>query len=189
MDDHPSLLVFGGSQGARAINQAMIESLAGLSARAPGIRIVHQTGERDYAGVAEAYRQRGLTAEVHKFIDDMPAAFARADLIICRSGAGTVAEITAAGRPALFVPFPWAADDHQNRNAQALQREGAAVVVEESELGAAYLVDAVAALLGDAPRLRRMAAAAQALAHPHAARDIAALAAELAGARASEDLH
>ena len=153
----PTLLVFGGSQGARAINQAMIESLPGLRERIPGIHIIHQTGQRDYENVLAAYQRSGMTGgasvaasgEVHKFIDDMPGTFARADLLVCRSGASTVAEITAAGKPAIFVPFPRAADDHQNVNARALERAGAAVVVEESNLGAAYLVDTIAALIGD----------------------------------------
>ncbi|HZP16851.1 MAG TPA: undecaprenyldiphospho-muramoylpentapeptide beta-N-acetylglucosaminyltransferase, partial [Terriglobales bacterium] len=115
----PTLLVFGGSQGARAINQAMVRALPELAKRAPGLRVIHQTGERDYNEVRSAYDQAGFPSEVHKFIDDMPAFFARADLVLCRSGASTVAEIAAAGKPAVFVPFPLAADDHQRRNAEA----------------------------------------------------------------------
>src|ERR1700684_3761595 len=177
----PTLLVFGGSQGARAINQAMIESLPGLRAKVPGIHIIHQTGQRDYDYVLAAYQQSGISGEVHKFIDDMPGTFARADLLVCRSGASTVGEITAAGKPAIFVPFPAAADDHQNVNARALERAGAAVVVEESNLDAAYLVDTIAALIGDPPRLRSMSVAAKSLAHPKAVEDIAEMVAGLAG--------
>ena len=169
----PTLLVFGGSQGARAINQAMIESLGGLRQRIPGIHIIHQTGQRDYDNVLSAYQQSGISGEVHKFIDDMPGTFARADLLVCRSGASTVGEITAAGKPAIFVPFPRAADDHQNVNARALERAGAAVVVEESNLGAAYLVDTIAALLADPNHLQSMSAAAKSLAHPKALEEIA----------------
>lgn len=169
----PTLLVFGGSQGARAINQAMIESLPGLSAKIPGVHVIHQTGQRDYDRVLAAYQRSGISGEVHKFIDDMPATFGRADLLVCRSGASTVAEIAAAGKPAIFVPFPAAADDHQNVNARALERAGAAVVVEESNLGAAYLVDTIAALIGDGGRLRSMSSAAQSLAHPKAVEEIA----------------
>ena len=176
----PTLLVFGGSQGARAINQAMIESLPGLRGRIPGIHIVHQTGQRDYDHVQAAYQKSGISGEVHKFIDDMPATFARADLLVCRSGASTVAEITAAGKPAIFVPFPRAADDHQNVNARALERVGAAVVVEESNLGAAYLVDTIAALIADPNRLQGMSAAAKSLAHPKALEEIAAMVKQLA---------
>jgi UDP-N-acetylglucosamine--N-acetylmuramyl-(pentapeptide) pyrophosphoryl-undecaprenol N-acetylglucosamine transferase len=170
---NPTLLVFGGSQGARAINQALIDSLPGLQHRVPGIHIIHQTGQRDYDRVSAAYQQSGISGEVYRFIDDMPQTFARADLLVCRSGASTVAEIAAAGKPAVFVPFPAAADDHQNVNARALERAGAAVVVEESHLEAAYLVDTIAALISDAPRLRTMSAAAQSLAHPKAVEEIA----------------
>jgi UDP-N-acetylglucosamine--N-acetylmuramyl-(pentapeptide) pyrophosphoryl-undecaprenol N-acetylglucosamine transferase len=183
----PTLLVFGGSQGARAINQAMIESLPGLRGRIPGIHIIHQTGQRDFDSVQSAYAKSGISSEVHKFIDDMPGTFARADLLVCRSGASTVAEITAAGKPAIFVPFPRAADDHQNVNARALERAGAAVVVEESNLGAAYLVDTIAALIGDVNRLQGMSAAAKSLAHPKAVEEIAEMVEKLAGNFASAD--
>jgi UDP-N-acetylglucosamine--N-acetylmuramyl-(pentapeptide) pyrophosphoryl-undecaprenol N-acetylglucosamine transferase len=178
----PTLLVFGGSQGARAINQAMttIESLAGLREKIPGVHIIHQTGQRDYDHVLAAYQQSRISGEVHKFIDDMPGTFGRADLLVCRSGASTVGEITAAGKPAIFVPFPAAADDHQNVNARALERAGAAVVVEESNLGAAYLVDTIAALIGDPGRLRSMSAAAKSLAHPKAVEEITEMVARLA---------
>jgi UDP-N-acetylglucosamine--N-acetylmuramyl-(pentapeptide) pyrophosphoryl-undecaprenol N-acetylglucosamine transferase len=178
----PTLLVFGGSQGARAINQAMTtpESLAGLRAKIPGIHIIHQTGQRDYDRVLAAYEQSGISGEVHKFIDDMPATFGRADLLVCRSGASTVAEIAAAGKPAIFVPFPAAADDHQNVNARALERVGAAVVVEENKLEAAYLVETIAALIGDAVRLQSMSVAAKSLAHPKAVEEIAEMVRKLA---------
>jgi UDP-N-acetylglucosamine--N-acetylmuramyl-(pentapeptide) pyrophosphoryl-undecaprenol N-acetylglucosamine transferase len=169
----PTLLVFGGSQGARAINRAMIESL-------PGLRGKIQTGQRDYDQVFAAYQQSGISSEVHKFIDDMPGTFGRADLLVCRSGASTVGEITAAGKPAIFVPFPAAADDHQNVNARALERAGAAVVVEESNLGAAYLVETIAALIADPVRLRGMAVAARSLAHPKAVEEIAEMVGRLA---------
>jgi UDP-N-acetylglucosamine--N-acetylmuramyl-(pentapeptide) pyrophosphoryl-undecaprenol N-acetylglucosamine transferase len=176
----PTLLVFGGSQGARAINQAMIESLAGLQAKIPRIHVIHQTGQRDYDRVLAAYQQSGISGEVHKFIEDMPGTFGRADLLVCRSGASSVAEIAAAGKPAIFVPFPAAADDHQNVNARALERAGAAVVVEESNLGAAYLVETIAVLIGDRSRLQSMSAAARTLAHPKAVEEIAEMVGELA---------
>ncbi len=179
----PTLLVFGGSQGAHAINQAMIESLPGLRAKLPSIHVIHQTGQRDYDHVFAAYQQSGISSEVHKFIDDMPATFARADLLVCRSGASTVGEITAAGKPAIFVPFPRAADDHQNVNARALERVGAAIVVEESNLGAAYLVETIAALFFDAHRLQGMAEAARSLAHPKAVEEIAEMVRSLAEPR------
>ena len=155
-NDKPTLLVFGGSQGANAINRAMIQCLPELMKQVPNIHIIHQTGERDYNDAQAAYRQAGSSAEVYPFITDMPAFFARADLVLCRSGASTVAEITAAGKPAVFVPFPRAADDHQRVNAQALERAGAAVVVEETKLERVWLADTIAALLGDPGRLQRM---------------------------------
>ena len=182
----PTVLVFGGSQGAHAINDAMIRCLPVLQREAPGIHIIHQTGERDYNDALAAYRSLGESAlmfsfEVFKFIEDMPAAFARADLVVCRSGASTVAEIAAAGKPAVFVPFPRAADDHQRVNAEALARHGAAVAVEESKLEGVWLAETIEALLQDPPRLQQMSQAARELSHPNAARDIAAMAARVAG--------
>jgi UDP-N-acetylglucosamine--N-acetylmuramyl-(pentapeptide) pyrophosphoryl-undecaprenol N-acetylglucosamine transferase len=177
----PILLVFGGSQGARAINQAMMRALPELMKRVPGLHVIHQTGERDYNQVRDAYAQADIRAEVHKFIDDMPGLFARADLVLCRSGASTVAEIAAAGKPSIFVPFPLAADDHQRRNAEAMEQAHAAVVLEETRLDEVWLVDTICALLEDPGRLARMTDAARAMAHPNAARDIAELAAKVAG--------
>jgi UDP-N-acetylglucosamine--N-acetylmuramyl-(pentapeptide) pyrophosphoryl-undecaprenol N-acetylglucosamine transferase len=185
----PTVLVFGGSQGAHAINEAMIRCLPELRRQAPGIHIIHQTGEGDYNDALAAYHSladtTGESAEVFKFIEDMPAAFAQADLVVCRSGASTVAEITAAGKPAIFVPFPRAADDHQRVNAEVLERAGAAVVVEELKLEGVWLAETIAALLGDPARLARMSETARGLAHPNAARDIAAMAARVAGVEQS----
>jgi UDP-N-acetylglucosamine--N-acetylmuramyl-(pentapeptide) pyrophosphoryl-undecaprenol N-acetylglucosamine transferase len=177
----PTLLVFGGSQGAHAINQAVIQSLSVLRRPVPGIHIVHQTGERDYNDAQAAYLAAGGSAEVYPFIDDMPGAFARADVLLCRSGASTVAEVTAAGKPAIFVPFPRAADDHQKRNAEALVRAGAALMIEESSLTPERLVQCVEELLKNPARTEQMAKAARSLAHPQAAQTIAAMAARLAG--------
>ena len=168
-------------QGAHAINEAMIRCLPVLLREAPGIRIIHQTGERDYNDALAAYQSLGESAEVSRFIEDMPSAFARADVVVCRSGASTVAEIAAAGKPAVFVPFPRAADDHQRVNAEALARHGAAVVVEESKLEGVWLAETIAALLQDSRRLLQMSQAARELAHPNAARDIAAMAVRVAG--------
>ena len=177
----PTVLVFGGSQGAHAINQVVIESAGEMLARVPGLKIIHQTGERDFIDAQAAYAKLGGAVEAHRFIDDMPGAFAKASLLICRSGASTVAEITAAGKPAVFVPFPRAADDHQKRNAEALERAGAAVMLEETKLTRETLLATVTSLLADPSRLREMGAAARKLSHPHAARDIAAMVAGLAG--------
>jgi UDP-N-acetylglucosamine--N-acetylmuramyl-(pentapeptide) pyrophosphoryl-undecaprenol N-acetylglucosamine transferase len=181
-DSHPpTLLVFGGSQGAHAINEAVIQSLPALRAEVPGVHVIHQTGERDYNEAQASYLAAGGSGEVYPFIDDMPGTFARSDLLICRSGASTVAEIAAAGKAAIFVPFPRAADDHQKRNAEALVREGAALMIEENSLTPARLVADVKALLTDAARIEKMMAAARKLAHPEAAHDIAEMAAKLAG--------
>lgn len=173
-----SLLVFGGSQGARVLNQTMIDAIPKW--RELGIRIQHQTGERDFEKVDSAYKQAGFPAQVSRFIDDMPSAFEQADLVLCRSGASTVAEITAAGKPAIFVPFPFAADDHQLKNAEAVEKAGAARLIRESELTPERLAKAVAKLLGNPTDLMQMAANARALSHRNAAADVALLAFGLA---------
>jgi UDP-N-acetylglucosamine--N-acetylmuramyl-(pentapeptide) pyrophosphoryl-undecaprenol N-acetylglucosamine transferase len=177
----PTLLVFGGSQGAHALNQAVIDGLPALKEKIPGLHLIHQTGERDYNDAQAAYLHAGISAELHPFIQDMARAFARADLLICRSGASTVAEIAAAGKPAVFVPFPHAADDHQTRNAEALCESGAAVLLPESQLTPQRLVETVHSLLTDPARLKTMGEAARKLAHSDAAAQIAAMAARLAG--------
>ena len=179
----PVLLVFGGSQGAHAINRVVMESAAALQSRVPGIHIIHQTGERDYNDAQAAYALLGEAGEAYRFLDDMPGFFARADLVLCRSGASTVAELTAAGKPAVLVPFPRAADDHQTRNAEALERAGAAVLLEESQLNRERLVETVSALMGDRARLENMRKAAHELSHPNAGSDIAVMAAQLAGSK------
>jgi UDP-N-acetylglucosamine--N-acetylmuramyl-(pentapeptide) pyrophosphoryl-undecaprenol N-acetylglucosamine transferase len=178
----PTVLVFGGSQGAHAINQVVMDSAGELLSRMPQLRIIHQTGERDLNDVQAAYAKLGGSVEAHRFIDDMPGAFAKASLLICRSGASTVAEATAAGKPAVYVPFPRAADDHQKRNAEALERAGAAVMIEESKLSRQTLVETVTSLLANPSRLGEMGEAARQQSHPNAARDIASMAAKLAGA-------
>jgi UDP-N-acetylglucosamine--N-acetylmuramyl-(pentapeptide) pyrophosphoryl-undecaprenol N-acetylglucosamine transferase len=176
----PTLLVFGGSQGAHAINQATIAALGELRRRVPDIHIIHQTGEKDYDIATASYLDSAISAEVSPFIDHMPETFARADVVVCRSGASTCAEVTAAGKAAVFVPFARSADDHQLRNAEALVRKGAALLLPEKELTSDSLVESVTALLGDPARRQAMAHAAKSLAHPNAARDVAALAARLA---------
>ena len=151
----PSLLVFGGSQGAAAINSAVIGALPSIRSAFPNIKIVHQTGERELAPTKAGYNTAGVTAEVSAFITDMPSAFAGADLIICRSGASTVAEITAAGKPAIFIPFPRAADDHQTRNAQALEKAGAALLIPQSQLTGDLLAKNITLCCKTAPGSRR----------------------------------
>lgn len=184
-DARPTLLVFGGSQGAHAINQAVLQALPALMQALPKTYIIHQTGEKDYVGAQAAYLEAMAPAEVSPFIDDMPGAFARADLVLCRSGASTVAEITAAGKPAIFVPLPTAADDHQRHNAETLASSGAARLLPQSELSAERLTSEVAGLLRDPAELARMSQAARAFAHPNAAANIAALAARVAGVQST----
>lgn len=174
-----SLLVFGGSQGARALNQTMIDAIPKW--KELGIRIRHQTGERDFEKVESAYRLAGFMAQVSRFIDDMPSAFAEADLVLCRSGASTVAEITAAGKPAIFVPFPAAADDHQRKNAEALEKAGAGRLIPESELSVERLSSTVAELLANPTTLAQMSAKARRLSHPNASREITEMAVEVTG--------
>jgi UDP-N-acetylglucosamine--N-acetylmuramyl-(pentapeptide) pyrophosphoryl-undecaprenol N-acetylglucosamine transferase len=180
----PTLLIFGGSQGARAINQAMVAAAPQVLRQIPALRIIHQTGEREYNDVLAAYGRAGVAAEVSAFIDDMPTAFARADLLLCRSGASTVAEATAAGKPAIFVPFPQAADDHQRRNAEAIVQGGAAVLVPQAELTPERLTQVVTELFANPKRLKEMAERARALSHRDAAGRVARMVAELAGAKA-----
>ncbi len=177
----PTLLLFGGSQGAHALNVALMKALPALVESVPGLRVIHQTGERDFSDVQAAYQNAAIPVEVLPFIEDMAAAFGRADLLICRSGASTVAEITAAGKPAIFIPFPRAADDHQTKNAQALASRGAAMLIPESGLTPEKLVHTAAGLLNAPARLAAMGAAARALARPEAAGAIARLAAKVAG--------
>jgi len=178
----PTLLVFGGSQGAKAINRAMIEALPRFREELPNVIIVHQTGERDYQEAQAAYLNAGVSAEVYAFIDDMPDTVARADLLVCRSGASTAAEVMAAGKAAVFIPYPHATDDHQRRNAEALVKAKAALLLPEAELTPDTLVNTVKTLLCDErAKLTKMAEAAKAMAHPNAAYEIAATAARLAG--------
>ena len=177
----PTLLVFGGSQGAHAINQAMLQALPKLVEAVPSIHIIHQTGEKDYTEAQAVYLRTMISAEVSPFIDDMPGAFARADLLLCRSGASTVAEITAAGKPAIFIPLPTAADDHQTRNAATLAEANAARLLPQSELTSERLVTEIATLLRDRLLLAKISEATRRFAHPDAAWEIAGLAARVAG--------
>ncbi len=177
----PSLLLFGGSQGSHALNQVLTDSLRAIHERVPNLHIVHQTGEKEYEAVAKTYLEVGQSAEVAPFIDNMTAAFANADLLVCRSGASTVAEVTAAGKPAVFVPLPTAADNHQFKNAELLAKNGAALLLEEKDLTPERFTNEVVGLLNDRRRMREMGEAAGKLSHPHAAAHIADLAARIAG--------
>ncbi len=151
-----TILVLGGSQGARSINRAMVAALPRLLAAHPTVRVIHQTGEHDYEEVAVAYRNARLEAEVSPFIFDVPRAFRQADLIVSRSGATTVAEITACGKPAILIPFPHAIHGHQERNARILEEAGAATVILDAELTGEALAAAITALLANPGRLGEM---------------------------------
>ncbi|MBW2460331.1 MAG: undecaprenyldiphospho-muramoylpentapeptide beta-N-acetylglucosaminyltransferase [Deltaproteobacteria bacterium] len=163
------VFVLGGSQGARALNQTVPKALAraGLSDR--GISVLHQAGAAMRDEVEASYRELGVDAEVVPFIDDMAAAYASASLVVCRAGATTVAELCAVGRPAILVPFPHAADDHQGKNAEALERVGAAVAMREDRLSVRGLAEEVSRLLDDGSARRAMAAAARGAGRPDAA--------------------
>ena len=165
----PSVLVFGGSQGAHAINAAMVEAAPALAAAPVGLRVTHQTGERDLEPVREAYRRAALDARVEPFLYRMAQEMAGADVVVCRAGATTLAEIAAAARPAILVPLPTATDDHQRKNAEVLEGEGAAEVIAQRTLTGTLLARRILGLIADPERRARMARAVHRLARPDAA--------------------
>ncbi len=177
----PRILIFGGSQGAHAINVAMVEAAPRLAARPGRMEITHQTGQRDLGLVRDGYRRAGLEARVEPFLYAMDREMTAADLVVCRAGATTIAELTAAGRPAVCIPLPTAADDHQRRNAEVLAAAGAAELIEQKDLTGERLASTIAALAEDEARRVAMAAAARRLARPDAARVIVERIIELAG--------
>ncbi len=162
------LLITGGSRGALPINRTVIDALDLLAARKDQLFIVHQTGERDYNAVRVAYARRELNAEVSPFIQNMAERFAETDLIVCRSGAITVAEVAAAGRAAIFIPFGAATDSHQLRNAQAMDRAGAARVIPQDELTPERLTNEIFSFLDQPQRVSEMERRARALSRPGA---------------------
>jgi UDP-N-acetylglucosamine--N-acetylmuramyl-(pentapeptide) pyrophosphoryl-undecaprenol N-acetylglucosamine transferase len=166
------VLVLGGSQGARALNLALPAALAQLAPEF-AIEVRHQCGERHREQAEQAYASAGVSAQVETFIRDMAAAYAWADLVVCRSGALTLAELCAAGVGAILVPFPQAVDDHQTRNAEYVVAHGGAVLLRESETLATQLAGTLPELLGSRQRLLEMAMAARALAQPDAADRVA----------------
>ena len=166
------LLVFGGSLGAHAVNQAMAAAAPLLGAWRERLTITHQTGEKDQETVIRAYREAGLKSEVVTFINDMAAAYGRADLVVCRAGATTIAEVTACGKPCIFIPFPHAVDDHQRRNAEALLKKGACQMLLELELSGESLAAAVDCLLREPDQLADIGRQARSLARLDAAKVI-----------------
>jgi UDP-N-acetylglucosamine--N-acetylmuramyl-(pentapeptide) pyrophosphoryl-undecaprenol N-acetylglucosamine transferase len=178
------LLVFGGSQGARVLNEVMPKIAGRLLEAVPGLEIVHQAGGRNGVSTEEAYEKAGLAGarrvRVQPYLDDMVGEFGQADLMLCRSGASTMAELAAAGRASVLVPFPQAANDHQRKNADVFVAAGAAELMVEAELGEERLLVALLGLLVDAPRLERMGERAKSLAHADAVEVIGAMVVGLA---------
>jgi len=171
-----TVLVVGGSQGARALNRCLVESLPLFSSQgAAALSFIHQTGEADYNAVKAVYGDQWAASEVCAFIDNIVEAFSRADLVVCRAGATTVAELAAAGKASILIPYPSATDQHQLQNARALERAGAACVIEQKDLKPARLVDCLMSLLSDCGRLTAMEQRAKSLASPQAAARIADL--------------
>jgi len=167
-DDTVHVLVCGGSQGAVAVNELAAQALASL-AKSTRLAIVHQTGDKDLAATEARYAAAGVAAECRAFIKDMAAAYQRADVIIGRAGATTVAELAIAGKPALFIPYPFAADNHQEINAREMAAAGAALMFRQAELTADKLTEALRPLFTDAGLRNRMGAAMKQLAKPRAA--------------------
>jgi UDP-N-acetylglucosamine--N-acetylmuramyl-(pentapeptide) pyrophosphoryl-undecaprenol N-acetylglucosamine transferase len=167
-----NLLVFGGSAGAHSINMAMIEALPMLSDLKNRISIIHQTGEKDLDEVKTSYQKESFNAEVLPFIHDMADAYRRADLVICRAGATTVAEVTACGKACIFIPFPYATDDHQRKNAEALVEKGAGFMLLNRDLSGESLGHMIRELVDDRERLQLAGMCARQLARPDAAKII-----------------
>jgi UDP-N-acetylglucosamine--N-acetylmuramyl-(pentapeptide) pyrophosphoryl-undecaprenol N-acetylglucosamine transferase len=175
------VLITGGSQGALPVNRAFVDAMNLLATRKNEMSIVHQTGERDYDAVRTAYARHEILAEVVPFLGNMPERFAWADIIVCRAGAITAAEVAAAGRAAIFIPFGRATDSHQLRNAQEMARQGAGRVITEQELTGERLSKEIYALLDSPGQIERMSLAARKLSWPNATRDIVNLIEQAAG--------
>jgi UDP-N-acetylglucosamine--N-acetylmuramyl-(pentapeptide) pyrophosphoryl-undecaprenol N-acetylglucosamine transferase len=163
-----SVLVFGGSLGAKALNARMIEALDSLGDLKDQISFVHQTGKKDVEAVREGYRSRGFRAQVSEFIEDMSAAYAGAELVVCRAGATTLAELTVCKKASILVPFPYATDNHQEVNAMSLVNVGAAVMLRESELTGPKLAEQIRELKAHPERRRQMEKRAGLLGRPEA---------------------
>ncbi len=168
-----TVLITGGSQGSRTLNKAARDSWplfkASLQAGGTAVRLIHQTGAAMFAELQSAWMEAGLDGEISVFISDMPAAFEQADLIVCRSG-GTVSEVAAAGKPSVMIPFPFAADQHQLRNAEAFERAGACRMFPDQAWSGERMFQVVSELAGNRARLAAMGEAARKLAVPGAAR-------------------
>ena len=164
-----TLLIFGGSQGAHRINVEAVAAVRVLAAQISGLQVIHQTGSADYETVKGEYGTVGVNVDVRPFITDMGAAYAQADLVVCRAGATTLAEIAALGKAAILIPYPFAADDHQRANAESLQRRGAADLILDRDLTSGILAERILGLVRDGDRLESMRRASAALGRPDAA--------------------
>lgn len=175
-----TVLITGGSQGSKRLNEAAQQSWPLFRESGLPIRWIHQTGTPMYESIAAGFRESGLNGEIAPFIPDMAQAFARADLVVCRSGAGAVSELAAAGKPSVLIPFPFAADQHQLKNAEAFERAGAARMSLDRDWNGQRFFEAVRDLYQDRGRLQAMAECARKLAHPGAARRAAQILVESA---------
>ncbi len=180
-----TILITGGSQGSRTLNQAAAGSWRYFREAGAAVRFIHQTGSAAYETLATKFAASGLQGRVVPFIDDMPAAFAQADLVICRAGAGTVAELAASGRPSILVPLPHATDQHQLRNAEAFAHSGAARLVLDHDMDGGRLFEEVRKLISQPGDLKRMGEQARGFAHPGAARRAAEIVEEAIAASAA----
>lgn len=167
------ILIFGGSQGAKAVNTAFLDALEYLADIRDGMKIIHQTGDADYAAVKETYARKGIKADVYRFIDDMAEAYSQADIVICRAGATSIAEITALGLASILIPYPFAADNHQAVNAQILSDKGAAIMISQDEIIGDALANTIRRFYCDKDALKKISDNARALGRPNAAREIA----------------
>jgi UDP-N-acetylglucosamine--N-acetylmuramyl-(pentapeptide) pyrophosphoryl-undecaprenol N-acetylglucosamine transferase len=177
-----TVLIYGGSQGSHALNSIVCGSLAELTAAGSRLRLIHQTGEKEFETVQAAYRDAGVDADVRPFLPAIYEEFAAADLLLSRAGAGTVAEVTAAGKAAILVPFPGAADDHQTKNALALEKCGAAKMIAQKDWEPGRLLREIRFFMDNHGELERMERAARAQAKPEAAARIADMVLALATA-------
>jgi UDP-N-acetylglucosamine--N-acetylmuramyl-(pentapeptide) pyrophosphoryl-undecaprenol N-acetylglucosamine transferase len=168
-----TVLVFGGSLGARGINQRVVDALGHLGDLKDSLHFVHQTGKNDVEQVRQGYASQGFSGDVVEFIDDMSAAYARAELVICRAGATTLAELTVCKKASILIPFPHATDDHQAVNARAMVASGAALMFREQDLNGAVLAETIRQLKAEPARLRKMEKMAGLLGRPEAAKELA----------------
>lgn len=171
-DDKFTLLIFGGSQGAHSINMAVLDALPYLHAIKPALKIIHQTGDKDLHTVSECYRSFGVDADVLPFIMDIAEIYRSSNLLICRAGATSIAELTASGKAAILIPFPYATGDHQTKNAEALLHAGACMMIRETELSGKKLAETIVDLYNDPEKIQEIESRSAGLGNPRAAAHI-----------------